>query len=142
MTLNDANLDRYFKMASEARDKAYCPYSNHPVGAVVIDENGNAHAGCNISAAHYKGICAEGCAISHMIMAGGRQIKAVVVVGPSDEYLCTPCGDCRQRIREFATDETAIYSMWTDGRVGAIHTMEELLPMSFGPDHITIRKET
>ena len=71
-----------------------------------------------------------------MVSAGEREIRAVVVIGPAMEYLCTPCGDCRQRLREFSDDETRIYSLWKDGKLGAEHKMMDLLPLSFGPENL------
>lgn len=130
-------LENMAKLAAASRDKAYAPYSNHPVGAAILDDQGQIHGGCNIEMANYKGFCAEGCAISHMILAGGTAIKAVVVSGPTDAYLCTPCGDCRQRIREFSTPDTPIYSYFANGQLGQMMTMEELLPSSFGPENLT-----
>lgn len=134
--LTDEHIESYFRLASEARDNAYAPYSNHPVGAVIVDENDNVYAGCNVELANIRTTCAEANAINQMVLNGGRYIKAVVVVGPSDEYLITPCGSCRQNIREFGDEKTTVYSMWKDGRLGRVQTLNELLPYSFGPENI------
>lgn len=136
MTLKQAQLVRLTKMALAARDNAYCPYSNHPVGAAILSDKGKFYAGCNVENAHYNCTHAEASAISAMITAGDRHIKAVVVVGPAMEYLCTPCGDCRQRIRELASLDVQIYSMWKDGTLGAKLTLADLLPASFGPENM------
>lgn len=128
-------------LARKAQAKAYCPYSDHPVGAVIVAGSGKVYAGCNCETAHYKGICAEASAISAMVLAGERKIRAVVVIGPKSDILCTPCGDCRQRIREFATKDAVIYSMYGDGRQGAVHGIDDLLPLSFGPENVTAVKE-
>jgi cytidine deaminase len=98
--------------------------------------SGKVYLGANVEVAHYKGVCAEASAISAMVSAGEREIRAVVVIGPAMEYLCTPCGDCRQRIREFADAETRVYSLWKDGRLGQEHKMGDLLPVSFGPENL------
>jgi cytidine deaminase len=82
------------------RERAYAPYSRHPVGALVIGESGTRYAGANVEVAHYKGLCAEASAIAALVSAGERELREVYVIGPG-EHLCTPCGDCRQRIREF-----------------------------------------
>jgi cytidine deaminase len=124
------------KRAATARDRAYCPYSNHPVGVAIVSGSGKVYTGANVETAHYKGLCAEASAIAAMVTAGEREIKTVVVVGPSMEYLCTPCGDCRQRLREFCAPDAEIYSMWKDQRLGAKHRMADLLPLSFGPDNL------
>ncbi|MDE1153553.1 MAG: cytidine deaminase [Micavibrio sp.] len=135
--LSSAQLKKMAKLAATARDNAYCPYSNHPVGAAILTEGGKIFAGSNVEVAHYKGVCAEASAISAMCSAGGRKIKAVVVVGPTMKYLCTPCGDCRQRIREFAEDGAIVYSMWKDGSLGEAHAFADLLPHSFGPENVS-----
>ena len=131
------SIKKLTALAKKMRDNAYCPYSNHPVGAVIVTDKGKVFSGANSETAHYRGICAEGSAISAMTSSGARKIKTLVVIGPKDgKLLCTPCGDCRQRIREFADDETVIYSLWPDGRIGAAHTIDDLLPMSFGPENV------
>lgn len=130
------NLSALAKQAAAARDSAYCPYSNHPVGVAIVTDTGRVFSGANVEIAHYKGTCAEASAISAMVTAGERTIRTVVVVGPSMEYLCTPCGDCRQRLREFCAPDAEIYSMWKDGRLGARHSMQDLLPLSFGPENL------
>lgn len=118
-----------------ARNSAYAPYSHHPVGALVVSESGTRYAGANVEVAHYKGICAEASAITAMVSAGERQLREVWVIGPG-EHLCTPCGDCRQRIREFATPETRIRVLDADGRPLREYTMEALLPDAFGPENL------
>lgn len=134
--LGKTDLKKLAKHTAKARDNAYCPYSNHPVGAAIVAGSGKVYLGANVEVAHYKGVCAEASAISAMVSAGEREIRAVVVIGPAMEYLCTPCGDCRQRIREFADAETRIYSLWKDGRLGQEHKMSDLLPVSFGPENL------
>lgn len=137
-TLSKTILTTMVRAAKKARDKAYAPYSNHPVGASILAEGGKIFAGANSESANYDSICAEAAAIAAMTSAGRRKIKAVVVVGPSIKYLCTPCGRCRQRIREFSDDKTLIYAMKQDGTLGKIYTMKELLPDSFGPANLAI----
>lgn len=134
--LSALELKRLTKIAEKARDNAYCPYSNHPVGVALVSGSGKVYPGANVEIAHYKGVCAEASAISAMTTAGEREISAIVVIGPAMEYLCTPCGDCRQRLREFAGKGLRIYSMWKDGRLGKVHTLDDLLPWSFGPENL------
>lgn len=134
--LSALELKRLTKIAEKARDNAYCPYSNHPVGVALVSGSGRVYAGCNVENAHFNCTHAEASAISAMITAGEREIKAIVVIGPAKEYLCTPCGDCRQRIREFAGKGFRAYSMWKDGSLGKMHTLDELLPYSFGPENL------
>jgi cytidine deaminase len=117
------------------RDRAYAPYSHHPVGALVESASGERYVGANVEVAHYKGLCAEASAIAAMVGAGERSLRHVYVIGPG-EHPCTPCGDCRQRIREFATPETRIHVLDAQGRLLKRYTIDELLPDAFGPENL------
>ena len=118
-----------------AMDRAYAPYSEFQVGAVVKTDGGNLYAGCNVEIAAYpQGCCAEASAISAMVMAGEQRIAEVAVMGRG-EGLVTPCGGCRQRIREFADDTTPIHICGTEG-LRQTMTLGELLPYSFGPENL------
>ena len=127
--------DRLIAAAITAMPSAYAPYSGFYVGAAICDEAGHIHQGVNIeNAAYPQGNCAEASAIAAMIIAGGRRISAIAVAGRG-ALLCTPCGGCRQRIREFADAATPIIICDEEGE-RARFTLGELLPHSFGPDHI------
>ena len=133
--MSKSTEDALIAAAIAVRDRAYAPYSNHPVGAAILDETGAIHVSCNVeNAAYPQGSCAEAGAISTMIAAGGRQIKAIAIAGPGD-HLCTPCGGCRQRIREFAAPETPILIAGKDTFLRRF-TFADLLPESFGPDNL------
>ena len=122
--------------AMEARVKAHAPYSKFYVGAAMRDEQGRIHSGCNIeNAAYPQGWCAEPSAISHLIMAGGKHITEVVVIG-NGTTLCTPCGGCRQKIREFASGYVKIHCCTEVGDLIRSFTLDELLPASFGPENL------
>jgi cytidine deaminase len=123
--------------AKAALDKAYAPYSNHPVGAAILADDGEVYAGCNFENAAYPlGQCAESTAIGCMVLAGGHAIKHIVVVGPG-EHLCTPCGGCRQKIREFAGGVGAPVTICdSQGTILLETNSAELLPHSFGPENI------
>ena len=102
----------------------------------VRDEMGRIHAGCNIeNAAYPQGWCAETSAIAALVMAGGNRIVEVVVIG-NGHGLCTPCGGCRQKIREFAAGDVKIHSCTEDGELVRTFTLDELLPASFGPENL------
>jgi len=121
--------------ARAARARAYAPYSRFLVGAALLDEAGRVHAGCNIeNAAYPQGQCAEASAIAHLVLAGGRRILAAAVVGVAAQPV-TPCGGCRQRLREFAADDCPVWVADLD-TVRARFTLGGLLPASFGPDHL------
>ena len=123
------------RAAIAAMDKAYAPYSGFSVGAAILDEHGAVHTGANIeNAAYPQGFCAEASAISALIMSGGQRIQKIAVAGRG-EILCTPCGGCRQKIREFGTAETQILICDETG-LRQSFTLDELLPHSFGPDNL------
>jgi cytidine deaminase len=131
----DENLGALFAAAKAARERAYAPYSRFSVGAAIRAPSGAIYAGCNVeNAAYPQGSCAEAGAIAAMALAGERRIEAIVVVGDGED-LCTPCGGCRQRIREFADAATRIHIAGLAG-VRASFSLEELLPHSFGPGHL------
>jgi len=121
--------------ARAARAQAHAPYSKFAVGAAVLDDQGRIHAGCNVeNAAYPQGWCAETSALAAMVLAGGRRVVAVAVCGEAPEPV-TPCGGCRQKLREFAADDCPV---WTADlhAVTATFTLGQLLPASFGPHHL------
>ncbi|HLJ69867.1 MAG TPA: cytidine deaminase [Roseiarcus sp.] len=128
-------LAALFEAAKAAQSKAYAPYSRFRVGAAILTPSGAIHAGCNVeNAAYPQGACAEANAIGAMVQGGEQRIAEILVIGDGDA-LVTPCGGCRQRIREFAALDAPIHIAGPDG-VRATFTLEELLPHSFGPDHL------
>lgn len=129
-------IDKQLYEAAEAvRQRAYVPYSHYKVGAAILADDGKIYAGCNIeNAAYPEGNCAETAAIATMIIGGAQRIKRVYVTGAGKNPV-TPCGGCRQRIREFADPDVIITSHGIDGE--PLHmTLADLLPHSFGPDHL------
>ena len=134
-TVGDAQMQALVARARTARKRAYAPYSGFAVGAALLDEQGRIHAGCNVeNAASPQSQCAEASAIAHLILAGGTRIIAAAVVGVAAEPV-TPCGGCRQRLREFADEDCAVWSAdLLDVR--ARHTLGQLLPASFGAAHL------
>ncbi len=122
--------------AAEAYRHAYAPYSRFRVGAAVLDEHGHIHVGCNVeNAAYPSGSCAEEQAIGSMVVQGGRRIRAIMIVGHSDGPV-TPCGACRQRIRELGDAHTRIHIADMDAGIQRTFTLDALLPESFGPEHL------
>lgn len=133
--VDDATMQRLVAAARAVRANAHAPYSRFAVGAAVLDEQGRIHAGCNVeNAAYPQSWCAETSALAHLVAAGGRRALAVAVVGVAADPV-TPCGGCRQKIREFAADDCPIW-IADDTAVRARWTLGELLPASFGPDHL------
>ena len=130
-----ADLDALFNAAKAAQAHAYAPYSRFRVGASIRGASGAIYAGCNVENAAYPATsCAEAGAISAMVAAGETRIAAVLVIGDG-ELLVTPCGNCRQKIREFAGPDTPVHVAGPDG-VRAVFTLAQLLPESFGPDNL------
>lgn len=124
-----------FDAAVAAQAKSYSPYSKYKVGAAIRSGSGRVYAGCNIeNAAYPQGTCAEASAIAMMVSSGERVIAEVLTVCDGD-LLGTCCGGCRQKIREFAAGDTPIHACGPDG-LRRTFTMDELLPVSFGPEHL------
>ena len=125
-----------YEAAVAAFEQSYSPYSHYPVGAAVRTASGRVFAGCNVeNAAFPLGSCAEAGAVAAMVLAGERDIVEVVTVTAGSEP-GTPCGGCRQRLREFAGPAVPVHATTIDGRV-LTSTIADLLPHSFGPEHLS-----
>ena len=124
-----------FDAAMRVRASAYAPYSRFAVGAALRSVEGAIFAGCNVeNAAYPMGSCAEAGAIAAMVAAGHRRIAEVLVVG-GDKQIVTPCGGCRQRLREFAASEVLVHCVTPSGALST-YSVGALLPASFGPEHL------
>jgi cytidine deaminase len=122
-----------FHAARAAMARAYAPYSNFPVGAAVRTSGGRIFAGANMENASFpEGWCAETSAIAHMVMSGERKIAEVAVVAEK-MALITPCGGCRQRLKEFSTAETLVHLCDANGIVETV-TLGDLIPKAFQLD--------
>jgi len=131
----EAQQDQLLKAARAAHGKAYAPYSKYQVGAAILDDQGRIHAGCNVeNAAYPEGVCAEASALSAMVLAGSTRARGVLVVGTGGAWV-TPCGGCRQKLREFCAQDTPIFTA-NDTALGPRYTLAQLLPQSFGPEHL------
>jgi cytidine deaminase len=121
--------------AKRARENAHAPYSNFKVGAAVKTASGDIFAGCNVeNVAYPEGTCAEAGAIAAMVLAGEREITEAVVIADAPLPV-TPCGGCRQKLKEFAGPETKV-TMLTTGGAELVMTMGELLPGAFDREHL------
>jgi cytidine deaminase len=135
MDPSDSTLQALHAAARAAREQAYAPYSHFQVGAALLDEQGRIHAGCNVENAAYPlGQCAEASALGALVLAGGQRIAAALVLGVAAAPV-TPCGGCRQRLREFADDALPVWAADPSG-LRRRYTLGELLPSSFGPRHL------
>lgn len=133
--LSADQLQSLLTAARAARQRAYAPYSRFLVGAAVLDDQGRVHAGCNVeNAAYPQGLCAEAGALSAMVLAGSTRVRALVVVGDAPAWV-TPCGGCRQKLREFANPDTPVI-VANEHTLQARFTLEQLLPASFGPGQL------
>jgi cytidine deaminase len=129
------NFEKLFLEAKKVREKAHVPYSQFKVGAAFLTEKDSVIAGCNVeNAAYPQSQCAEASALGNLVSSGYTKIKEVVVIGSGD-LLCSPCGGCRQRLREFASLNTLIHMCNMDGHLKT-STLAELLPDSFGPENL------
>jgi cytidine deaminase len=121
---------RLIKMAVEARQRAYAPYSNYWVGAALMTSSGRFFTGCNVENASYpNGLCAERVAVFKAVSEGEREFVAIAVVTGNGG---TPCGACRQVLAEFGLD-TLVLIADADGNLKQEARLDELLPGAFGP---------
>lgn len=128
--------DQKRQLLTTARDfsqRAYVPYSQFPVGAAVLVEDGAVVGGVNIENASYPlGLCGERSAVVTAASAGHRTVYAVAVSAPKAP-LTTPCGACRQVLNEFKPEEGDMLVLLDDGESWQETTLATLLPSSFGP---------
>lgn len=136
MPAGDPSIEPELLAAARAvQANAHVPYSHFHVGCALRTASGAVYAACNVeNAAYPEATCAEAGAIAAMVSAGEYEIEAIVTICDG-EALGTCCGGCRQKIREFATADTLIHNAGPGG-VRKTFTMEELLPLSFGPSHL------
>jgi cytidine deaminase len=117
-------------LAKEARRRAYAPYSNYPVGAVLRTRSGRIFTGCNVeNAAYPTSMCAERIAIYKAVSEGEKEFDVIAVVTPNGG---TPCGGCRQVMAEFGLD-TLVLVADGEGRLVQETTVDGLLPGAFTP---------
>lgn len=123
------------KLAAKMMKRAYAPYSGFQVGAAIRAKSGKLYGGCNVENAAYPvGTCAEAGAIAAMRAGGDTEIAEILVMADGGA-LVSPCGACRQRIKEFAGGKTLVHMARPDGS-GETKTLAYLLPMSFDPGHL------
>lgn len=139
------NKNELTELAIKAMNNAYSPYSGVKVGAALLCADGSVYTGCNIENASYSATnCAERTAIFKAVSEGKRDFSAIAICGgksihgekcaPTAEKF-PPCGVCRQVMREFCRDDFEIILVTSDKVYS--YTLSELLPVSFGPDHLT-----
>ena len=135
--MNNIELINY---AKKAMNNAYAPYSNFCVGAALLTDDGTVYTGCNIENASYTPTnCAERTAIFKAVSEGVRDFQAICIVGGKNGVLteyAAPCGVCRQVMMEFCDPETFQIILAVDKEKYDIFTLNELLPLGFGPSNL------
>lgn len=123
--------------AIDMTKQAYTPYSNFKVGAALMTKSGKVYTGCNIENASYPAtICAERTAFTKAVSEGDHEFKEIVIVGGKDGELtdyCAPCGICRQVMMEFCKPDEFQIILAKTPEDYKVYTLEELLPLGFGP---------
>lgn len=138
--LSDLTCRELIRKAIEMQKMAYTPYSHFKVGAALLAKNGTVFGGCNIENAAYTPTnCAERTAFFKAVSEGVRDFAAIAIVGgPKGEIkdLCPPCGVCRQVMMEFCNPKTFCIILARSEEDYWVYTLEELLPMGFGPSDL------
>ena len=129
------------EMAMDARRLAYAPYSKFKVGAALLGSNGIIYMGCNVENSSYSATnCAERTAIFSAVAEGQKEFEAIAIVGGNEDAseleFCAPCGVCRQVMREFCDPKTFEIILARNTSDYKVFTLEEMLPMSFGPENL------
>lgn len=126
--------EKLCEIAVEAMSHAYAPYSGYKVGAALLCADGSVYPGCNIENASFTPtVCAERNAFFKAVYDGHRDFTAIAVCGGKDGVIAgafPPCGVCRQVMREFCSDDFAIYMIVGEGKYET-YTLAEILPCSF-----------
>ncbi|TWW61644.1 cytidine deaminase b isoform X2 [Takifugu flavidus] len=129
-------IKKLIEQSHEAKKQAYCPYSKFRVGSALLTADNRVITGCNMeNACNNLGICAERNAVAKAVSEGCRQFKAIAIASDMTEKYISPCGGCRQVLREFGTNWRVFLSK-ADGSY-LERTVEDLLPISFGPDDLS-----
>ncbi len=119
---------------------SYTPYSHFKVGAALLTADDRVYTGCNIENAGYTATnCAERTAFFKAVSEGTRNFKAICIVGGKDGILteyAAPCGVCRQVMMEFCDPKTFKIILATDKTHYDMYTLEEMLPLGFGPANL------
>lgn len=130
--------------AKEQLKYSYTPYSNFKVGAALLAKNGKIYTGCNVeNAAYTPANCAERTAFFKAVSEGTKEFEAICIVGGQHgeiDSICPPCGVCRQVMMEFCDPETFQIILAKDAEDYEIHTLQELVPLGFGPNSLKQEK--
>lgn len=126
-------MNKLLKIAADAAERAYAPYSKFHVGAALLAKNGEVFTGCNVENASYGlSNCAERTAVFKAVSEGVRTFTAIAIAVPGGG---SPCGACRQVLNEF-NPRLKIYLGDEKGRLVRETTLDVLLPDAFGPENL------
>ncbi len=128
--LHEFEIKKMLRLAADAREKAYCPYSGFRVGACLKTDSGAYYLGCNIeNAAFTPTNCAERTAMFKAVYEGERDFEAIAIISDGLNYIA-PCGVCRQVLAEFCKPDMPVICADRDGNY-VVHELRELIPMAF-----------
>ncbi len=137
---DDVDRAALIKSALAVQKNSYAPYSHFNVSAAVLCGSGKVYSGVNVENASYPaGLCAERTAIFHAVAEGERTIRAIAIMGGPEHVInayCSPCGMCRQVMREFGNPKDVLVIMAKSDNDYVEMTLEQLLPLSFGPEDL------
>ncbi len=127
------------RLAVNARENAYAPYSNYRVGAALLAKSGKVYLGCNVENASFTPtVCAERTAFLKAVSEGETEFSAIAVAGGNGDNIdgiCSPCGVCRQVMAEFCDGGFRILTVTGIEQFNE-YTLSELLPLSFSPKNL------
>jgi cytidine deaminase len=133
MGLTKQDKQALIDLANIARQRAYVPYSNYPVGSSLRTKTGRIYTGVNVeNAAYPQTMCAERVAIFKAVSEGEKEFEVITVVTDNGG---SPCGGCRQVMAEFGLD-TIVLMADGNGRIVKETTVKDLLPEAFTPNHL------
>ena len=142
--LNDDTCRQLIREAIHSLEYSYSPYSNFKVGAALLTKKLKIFTGCNIENAAYSPTnCAERTAFFKAVSEGIKEFKAIAIVGGKDGIItdyCPPCGVCRQVMMEFCDPKSFLVIVAKSEEDYWIYSLEDLLPMGFGPSQLTLDK--
>ena len=128
-------LEKLVKSAIEAKSRSYSPYSNFPVGAALLTEDGKIYLGANVENASYGlTVCAERNAVFKAIIDGEKKFKAIAIAGITDDFL-PPCGACRQVLLELCGKDIDVILINSKEET-KVYKLNQLIPFSFGDEHL------
>lgn len=138
--MDEKLIKELIKTAVGQMEVSYAPYSGFRVGAALLTKGGKIYTGCNIeNAAYTPSNCAERTAFFKAVSEGEREFQAICIAGGRDGILSgytAPCGVCRQVMMEFCQPDTFQVILAAEGEQYQIYTLQQLLPVGFGPSDL------